>query len=124
VLTKTYNQDYQLDVLRLQEPVSGTNLIHRTHAYADGYNLTGITDSAVSGRNESYGYDPADRLATAQGPWGSLSYSYDVVGNRLTETLGATTGSYAYAAGSNRLAAVTQASPAAAFSRRSAAGAG
>ena len=47
-------------------------------------------------------YDSLDRLGTATGPWGSLGWTYDGVGNRQTE--GAT--SYAYVSNTNKLASV------------------
>lgn len=114
ILTKSYNQDYRLHILRLREPVSAMDLSRRVHNYGDGINLTAIAETAVAGRNESYAYTAANRLQTADGAWGSLSYSYDPVGNRTQEALDdgstVTTSVYSYPAGSNRLADVTQAS--------------
>jgi YD repeat-containing protein len=45
-------------------------------------NVQSITDSRP-GMNQSFGYDPLDRLTTANGPWGTATYGYDVHGNRL-----------------------------------------
>jgi RHS repeat-associated protein len=109
ILAKHYSTDYRLDVLRVRKG-DGTNIVHRAHSYADGINLTRVVES-VSGRNEDYTYDPANRLATAAGPWGgTLSYSYDLVGNRTAEVFSATPGyshTYSYPSDSNRLTSVT-----------------
>jgi RHS repeat-associated protein len=90
------------------------NTLRRLHAYGDGINLTGITEDAVAGRNESYTYTPTNRLLNATGIWGSLTWSYDGVGNRTQEVLNdgstVTTSDYGYPAGSNRLDDVTQGS--------------
>ena len=55
----------------------------------DLLNLTGIADAVTPANSATFSYSPANRLATAAGPWGSLSWTYDGVGNRLTEVLGA-----------------------------------
>jgi RHS repeat-associated protein len=76
------------------------NLSYATYD-ANG-NITGITNTLEPTKNKSFTYDNLDRLATgvAAGLWGSLSWTYDGVGNRLTEN----TNSYTYTASTNRLA--------------------
>jgi RHS repeat-associated protein len=110
ILSKSYTQDYQLDILRVRSPPSGANTLRRIHAYADGYNLTAITETAVSGRNESYGYDPANRLNAATGAWGGVTYSYDKVGNRTSAAIAGLFAphQYNYAPGTNRLSTVME----------------
>jgi len=54
------------------------------------------------------GYSVANRLASATGPWGTLSWTYDGVGNRLTETLGATVDTTNYPSSSNKPTNVTR----------------
>jgi YD repeat-containing protein len=101
---------YLLNALQVLDGATG--IIDRTHAFGDGINLTGITESAVSGRNEGYAYSNANRLQNATGPWDMLTYSYDLVGNRTSEALTqgsiTTTWSYAYPSGSNLLSTVTE----------------
>jgi RHS repeat-associated protein len=47
--------------------------------------------------NRSYGYqDNVYFLTQGNGPWGLRSWTYDRIGNRLTETRGAVTDSYVY----------------------------
>jgi RHS repeat-associated protein len=114
IFSRTYTQDYRLNVLRVREPSTGANTLRRIHAYGDGINLIGITETAVSGRNESYGYTASNKLQSANGIWSSLTWSYDGVGNRTQEVLddgaAVTTSDYGYPAGSNRLSDVTQGS--------------
>src|SRR5262249_31360226 len=51
--------------------------------------------------------DNLNRLASAVGTYGSLGFTYDGAGNRLTRVLGSATDTYAYASTSNRLNTVT-----------------
>ena len=78
------------------------------YAYDPAGNITGITDRLNSGLSKSYAYDPADRLASASGSWGNLAWTYDAKGNRLTQSLGTATDTYAYNA--NRLMSITSGS--------------
>jgi RHS repeat-associated protein len=57
------------------------------YAYADGMNLTGITDTVTAANSNVLSYSPANRLAAASGAWGNASYSYDAVGNRLSDVV-------------------------------------
>jgi len=87
------------------------SLISKTTTWQDDDTITGITDNLNSANNRTFGYDEIHRLTTANGPWGSGSYSYDANGNRLAKTEGASSTSYAYTAGTNRLAAATGSEP-------------
>lgn len=64
-------------------------------------NIAGITNNIDATKNRSFTYDALDRLstATASGIWGSLGWTYDGIGNRLTE--GSTV--YSYTPGTNKL---------------------
>ena len=70
-----------------------------------------ITD-VRPGKSATFGYDALDRLTSASGGgWGTATYGYDPLGNRLSKTVnGATTG-YVYT--SQRLTSTTGAEPAA-----------
>ena len=61
---------------------SGADLLRRSLFYGDGINLTQVADALDPGKDETYGYDAANRLATATGPWGQIDYAYDGAGNR------------------------------------------
>jgi RHS repeat-associated protein len=55
-------------------------------------NYTYDSDGNVKTMNtESYGYNWLNELTSASGPWGSITYGYDPVGNMLNQTLGSTT---------------------------------
>ncbi len=82
-----YDTQYRLSTL-----ATGT-LQNLTYGYDNNGNITSI----APGR--TFTYDNLDRLGTATGFWGSLSWTYDGVGNRLTENAN----SYTYYANSNKL---------------------
>ena len=60
--------------------------------------------------NETFGYTPREHLASATGPYGSIGYTYDGVGNRTAQALNPGTGlltdSYSYLTTTNRLQSV------------------
>ncbi|MEO7251283.1 MAG: Ig-like domain-containing protein [Arenimonas sp.] len=69
-------------------------------------NVQSITDAAQAGANtRTMTYDPLDRLATANGPWGSGSYGYDALDNLTSANQGARQFRYNYDA-VNRLATI------------------
>ena len=72
-LAKTFTSDYLLNALQVMD--GATAIIDRSHAFGDGINLTGITETTVSGRSEIYAYTNANRLQNATGPWDTLAYS-------------------------------------------------
>ena len=74
-------------------------------------NVTAIADNLDAARNQSFGYDDLYRLTSATGAYGTLGYTYDKTGNRLTETANGQTDTYGYAAGTSRLVQVAGASP-------------
>jgi RHS repeat-associated protein len=65
---------------------------------AVGNLLSIITASPAN--NRTYGYqDHQYFLTTGNGPWGTRSWTYDKIGNRLTEVRGGVTDTYSYLAG-------------------------
>jgi RHS repeat-associated protein len=70
-------------------------------------NVQDIIDNLDPNKNQNFSYDVLDRLEGAAGPWGSLGWTYDNVGNRLTYTDGTGTTDYNYFTGTNRLQALT-----------------
>ncbi len=67
---------------------------------ADG-NIKSIQNTLDPTKNKAFDYDAIDRLstATATGIWGTLGWTYDGVGNRLTEN----GNNYAYSTNTNKL---------------------
>jgi len=98
----SYDQSYQLTGL-----VHGSTL-DLTYSRDNAGNVTAITDNLDPAKSKTFGYDDLYRLTSATGPFGSMSYTYDAVGNRLTRT--STQGvneTYEYVSGTNRLKKVT-----------------
>jgi RHS repeat-associated protein len=64
-------------------------------------NITAVNNALDPTRDKSFGYDALDRLTSAasSGIWGSLTWTYDGAGNRLTEN----GNPYNYFTGSNKL---------------------
>jgi YD repeat-containing protein len=83
ITTAGYDLDYRLSSLTLKD--GATNVSALAYAYTDGMNLTGITDGVTAANSNTLGYSLANRLNAASGPWGSKSFGYDGVGNRITD---------------------------------------
>jgi RHS repeat-associated protein len=92
----TYDNQYRINAIQ----IAGILNLSYSSYDANG-NITGISNTLDSTKNKSFTYDAMDRLstATASGLWGSLGWTYDGVGNRLTEG----TNSYTYVANTNKL---------------------
>jgi RHS repeat-associated protein len=77
-------------------------------------NITGIADVLNPANNRTYAYQDVHYFLTqGNGPWGPRSWTYDRIGNRLSETRGAVTDTYTYplnpAGGRNpKLRSITQ----------------
>jgi RHS repeat-associated protein len=109
--------EYKLDGLFLTK--SSTTLVERYHSFGDHLNLLELNnDSVDTSRTQYLGYDDAQRLtsASASGTYGTRSWTYDLVGNRLSEvktpagSSTSTTSRFTYPTTSNLLTAVTQGS--------------
>lgn len=70
-------------------------------------NITGITDQITASASQTFGYDDLYRLNSATGAYGTIGYTYDQVGNRLTRILDGQTDTYAYEAGTHKLTGIT-----------------
>ncbi len=104
--TATYDLDHRLTQLQVKNAavlVSGY-----AYAYADTLNLTGITDQVTPANSNTLSYSPANRLAAASGAWGTNSFSYDGVGNRLSDVRPGVNRQSTYAASSNQLTSMTE----------------
>ncbi|MCU7936939.1 MAG: type IV secretion protein Rhs [Candidatus Thiodiazotropha sp. (ex Dulcina madagascariensis)] len=96
-LSRTFDQDYRLISQQL------TGVLDTSYTHDPVGNITAWTDLLNTARNQQFGYDALDRLTTALGSYGSLGYSYDATGNRLSMTEGSTTETYSYVPDSHRL---------------------
>jgi RHS repeat-associated protein len=76
--------------------VAGSHLSWSYSTDAVG-NILSITDTLNAGNNRSYAYQDYQYFLTlGNGPWGPRAWTYDKIGNRLTETRGAVTDNYSY----------------------------
>src|SRR5207244_7404091 len=75
---------------RILDRIGNTKNLDLNYTY-DG------TGNVLTLNSESYAYDLLDRLTSTTGPWGTLTYSYDQVGNRVKMVQGSTS-TYTYGA--------------------------
>jgi YD repeat-containing protein len=98
----TYSNDVTTDYIydSMNRPIniltqkSANTLLNLTYIYDKSGSVTGINNGSYT---ETYGYGLLDRLNSTVGPWGSITYSYDPVGNRLSKSVeGGSTTTYSY----------------------------
>jgi YD repeat-containing protein len=75
----------------------------RIYGYDDNRNLTSITGTNTPWYSQTFAYDELNRLISATGRYGSISYTYDDVGNRLTRNTNGVNETFSYFSGTNRL---------------------
>ena len=102
--TRSFDLDYRMTSLA---DAGASPLQNLTYAYDAANNVSSIADGVTSANSQSFGYDALNRLTSATGGYGSFGYTYDSVGNRLTQSLGGSATTYAYAPRSNQLASVS-----------------
>lgn len=99
----SHNQNYQLTA-------QTSSVLQRSYQYDPVGDITAITDGLNSTQDQSFQYDPLLRLTQATGVYGTLNYTYDSDGNRLSrdwvQGSDDLTDSYSYASDSNRLMSV------------------
>lgn len=105
---------YRLSTLGVSD--GSTSLLGKTYGYDANSRITNIFDTLDTAATTAYTYHDDGRLESADGPWGEYEWTYDPVGNRLTEDLYAS-GSlvsgydYAYESTSNRLTSISDSTP-------------
>ena len=92
--TRAFDDRYAPEQIR----VDGTSTVMDWDYTTDPVgNITGITDLLNAANNRTYAHQDIHYFLTqGNGPWGSRSWTYDRIGNRLTETRGAITDTYTY----------------------------
>lgn len=94
-----------------------TSLLDKTIGRDGESRVTSISDGNDSALNATYDYTDDGRLKTAIGAWGERRWTYDAIGNRLSESeydSGGnllSTANYAYGASDNRLISVDDGDP-------------
>jgi len=84
--------------------VSGPTTLNWTYSVDSVGNITQISDGSAP-RTYSY-VDNLYFLKQGDGPWGPRSWTYDRIGNRLSEMRGATTDTYSYTSHNPRLTSI------------------
>jgi RHS repeat-associated protein len=96
--TMSYDNQYRVT------GITAAGVMNQSYpTYDANGNIMAINNALEATKNKSFTYDALDRLSTATsaGIWGSLTWSYDGVGNRLTENAN----TYTYAPNTNKLTA-------------------
>jgi RHS repeat-associated protein len=104
-LTQTFDQLY-----RIASIVAG-NIYSVSYAKDSAGNITQIQNVLDGTRTQNFGYDELNRLESATGIYGSIAWTYDGVGNRLSQIENGISDTYLYTQGTNRLASVTGGNP-------------
>jgi len=104
-VTRSMNFDQSYRLAELNSTVQ-----QLSYGYDENSNITQISNQQDAALSEQFSYDGLSRLKSAQGQYGSLNYTYDSVGNRLSRTKTSTENmlseSYHYAQNSNRLLSI------------------
>jgi RHS repeat-associated protein len=107
--TRSSDLDYRQTALNASGSAAVQNL---GYGYDADNNVTAIADGIASGNSQNFGYDVLNRLVIAAGGYGTIAYSYDLVGNLATRQTTAgnqsATENFGYLANSNRLASMSQ----------------
>jgi RHS repeat-associated protein len=101
--TWSYDLDYRTTHLADTGTTSVQNL---AYGYDAANNVLSIADGVNSLNSQSLGYDAMNRLSSAAGSYGTLGYTYNSIGNRLTQTSDGLTTGYVYAPHGNQLTAI------------------
>ncbi|HRH77796.1 MAG TPA: hypothetical protein PK129_10650, partial [Cellvibrionaceae bacterium] len=79
-----YDTDYRLGSIKTQGPFA---ILDQVFGYDLADNLNTWKNNLNTPQNQTFEYDPLNRLKTAQSNYGSVLFNYDEVGNRLQKTL-------------------------------------
>jgi RHS repeat-associated protein len=102
--TRGFDQDYRLTGVT----DTGTSALQNLgYAYYPTNNVQTITDTVNSANSQSFSYDTLQHLSAAAGGYGSFGYTYDLDGNRVSQTHGIETTNYGYGSGSDLLATLS-----------------
>lgn len=107
---RRYDHDGRIVALETLVEATFNYVIDKTYEYNDDRNLTNIGDIPVPAINETFNYTDNGFLQSATGPYGTISFTNDGVGNRtqrVTNTGTPITDVYGLASGSNRMSTVT-----------------
>jgi YD repeat-containing protein len=96
-VNNNYNNDENLETINPGQPME------QIYTYYDDGNLWTIRGTTTPWYDQDFVYDGLNRLTSATGIYGTIGYTYDNVGNRLTRTIGSQTENYTYVLGTNQI---------------------
>ena len=102
------NQSSECNCLEVANPGEP---MEQVYTYDENQNLTAIRGTNTPWFNQDFGYDDLNRLTRATGPYGTIGYNYDKVGNRMTRTKDGQTDTYTYITGTNTIQEITGTNP-------------
>jgi RHS repeat-associated protein len=112
-IAETWTHDLDYRTTAISDVHGSTNLQKLGYIYDLANNIYFITDSLNAANSQSFAYDAINRLTVAEsgtggfGGYGTFVWTYDKVGNRLTQMQGAMNTTYGYVPGTNRLATIS-----------------
>ena len=104
--SRSFDQDYRLTTLT---DTGAGALQSLTYSYDAADNVSKIADGVTAAHSQTFGYDALNRLTAATGGYGAIAYTYDSVGNRLTQSQSGSAANYSYAPRTNQLVSVSAA---------------
>jgi len=105
--TQTLNNRQLPTAMSVKNPATGLVAVAQTSVYDVNKNVKSITDLVNPQFSKAMSYDGLNRLVTANGPWGSGSFTYDSLGNIRSKTLGTRVVNISYDNATNRVSANT-----------------
>ena len=79
--THTFDHDYRLRGITTDSPT--TSLVKRRYAYDPNGNIVDLTDIDSPLVDQHFRYDVRNRVTQGEGEYGTLTFTYDRIGNRL-----------------------------------------
>jgi len=98
--TRVFDLDYRLASV---VDMGAAPLQDLTYGYDAADNVLSILDGVTPANTQTFVYDVLNRLTSATGSYGALSYGYDAVGNITTQTIAGATRTFKYKPNTNRL---------------------
>jgi RHS repeat-associated protein len=80
--SRAFDRDYRATRISVN---GNSPVLILNYDYDAGNNVLSIGDGVAAANSQNFSYDPLNRILSAAGAYGSLTYSYDANGNRLTE---------------------------------------
>jgi len=100
-----YDELYRMTVANPNEDTE------RTYTYDDNGNVVSIRVTNEPSKDQHFSYNELNRLIQAQGIYGTITYTYDTVGNRLSKSVNDKTDAYSYIPGTNKIDEISRSDP-------------